>query len=60
MGRVKLEKTGDVFVLTMDAEENRWNTGLDQVPKVMVLDRLDGASGLPPIPMHETGFSKRP
>jgi len=37
--------------------------GLDQAPKVMVLDRLDrldGASGLPPIPMHETGFSKRP
>ena len=34
--------------------------GLDPAPKVMVLDRLDGASGLPPIPVHETGFSKRP
>ena len=28
MTRVKLEKTGNVFTLTMDAGENRWNTAL--------------------------------
>jgi len=28
MGGISLEKTGDVFVLTMDAGENRWNTTL--------------------------------
>ena len=44
MGRVKLEKTGDVFVLTMDAEENRWNTAL--VNDLMAaLDEVESSTG---------------
>jgi len=48
MGRVKLEKTGDVFVLTMDAEENRWNTALvnDLMAALDEVERSTGAAAV--------------
>ena len=44
MTRVKLEKTGNVFTLTMDAGENRWNTAL--VDELMAaLDEVESCEG---------------
>jgi len=44
VGRVNLEKTGDVFVLTMDAGENRWNTAMvDDL--TLALDEVEGSTG---------------
>ena len=44
MARVKLDKTGNVFTLTMDAGENRWNTAL--VDELMAaLDEVEGCDG---------------
>ena len=44
MSRVTLDKSGDVFVLTMDAGENRWNTALvDDL--TLALDEVEGSSG---------------
>ena len=44
MARVKLDKTGNVFTLTMDAGENRWNTAL--VDELMAaLDEVESCEG---------------
>ena len=44
MGGISLEKTGDVFVLTMDAGENRWNTTLvDEL--TIALDEVEASTG---------------
>ncbi len=44
MAVVELKKKGDVFVLTMDAGENRWNTTL--VDELMVaLDQVEQSTG---------------
>ena len=48
MGRVMLDKSGDVFVLTMDAGENRWNTALvDDLNEALdEVERSTGAAAL--------------
>ena len=48
MGRVMLEKSGDVFVLTMDAGENRWNTAMvdDLTQALDEVERSVGAAAL--------------
>ena len=44
MAHVKLDKTGNVFTLTMDAGENRWNTAL--VDELMAaLDEVEQSQG---------------
>ncbi|MDG1206689.1 MAG: enoyl-CoA hydratase/isomerase family protein [Pseudomonadales bacterium] len=44
MSLVKLEKTGNVFTLTMDAGENRWNTALvDEL--IAALDEVEQNKG---------------
>ncbi len=44
MSRVTLDESGDVFVLTMDAGENRWNTALvDDL--TLALDEVERSSG---------------
>jgi enoyl-CoA hydratase/carnithine racemase len=44
VSHVTLDKSGDVFVLTMDAGENRWNTALvDNL--TLALDEVEGSSG---------------
>ena len=44
MAGISLEKTGDVFVLTMDAGENRWNTTLvDEL--TVALDEVEASTG---------------